>query len=187
MYLVYRRANEKEIINRAVKILKRGGIIVYPTDTVYGLGADATNMEAVMIVYLLKEREFTQPLSAMVSDFGMLQKWAKVNKRQEKILREKLPGQFTFILKPVKPLQVSDGDVGFRIPGGWCAKIAKAFGKPITATSANVHGGQTPKTAKGIEKIFGDVIELYIDGGPLRGKPSTVVDLTGSRPKTVRK
>ena len=158
-------------VKKAVQELKKGSLIVYPTDTVYGIGADATNKKAIAKVYRLKKRPRSMPVSVMVSDLKMLRKYAKVKRGFRK-------GKYTFILEPRRKLPVSKNNVGFRIPNHWCTKIAKRFGKPITTTSANLHGRRTPRTVKNIKKQFGNRISLYIDGGTLSGKPSKVIDLT---------
>lgn len=159
------------VCRTAAEVLSRGGLIVYPTDTVYGIGADATNKKAVAKVYRLKKRPKDMPLSVMVSDIKMLRRYAYMREGFKK-------GKYTFILKPKRKLPVSSGNIGFRIPAHWCTNIAKEFGKPITTTSANLHGKRTPKTIRGLQKVFGKRIALYIDGGTLSAKPSKVIDLT---------
>ena len=171
-----------EIIARAVDLLNAGKPIIYPTDTLYAIGCDATNAEAVEQVYKLKQRPRDMPLSVLVSDFEMLQKYAEISAKQMKVLKEKLPGPFTFILKPKIKLPVSAGNIGFRMIYHKLAnEIVKKFGKPITATSANVHGQPTGATITELKVIFKTYIDLYILGGRLEGKPSTVIDLTTNK------
>jgi len=166
---------------KVLEALKAGKLVIYPTDTVYGLGADALSEEAVDLVYEAKQRPRDQPISVLVADFEMLYKYALVSPEQKKILEEKLPGPYTLILEPREKLPVSDSTVGFRIPKHWCTKIAKELGRPITTTSANIHGKETPATITELRKTFGDKIEVYVDGGTLAGKPSTVIDLTTNK------
>lgn len=184
MLLKYSPDKEREICSAAARALADGKLVVYPTDTVYGLAADATNASAVDAVFQLKQRPRDQPLSILVSDLEMLFKWTRTTPEQDKLLSACLFGPYTFVLRPVKPLPVSQGNIGFRLPSHWCCGIAKALGRPITATSANIHGQQTPKTIQELEKLFGDKVALYIDAGSLTGKPSKVVDLTTG--KTLR-
>lgn len=172
------------MMEKVLEALRAGKLVVYPTDTIYGLGADATNSAAVDLVYRAKQRPRDQPISVLVADFDMLYRYAATSQAQKKTLEEKLPGPYTFILEPRQKLPVSNGNIGFRIPKHWCTKIAKELGKPITTTSANIHGKETPATITELRKTFGDSVEVYIDGGKLLGKPSTVIDLTTS--KTVR-
>ena len=158
-------------VAKAVRELKKGNLIVYPTDTVYGIGADATNKRAVAKLYRIKKRPKSMPVSVMVSDMKMLRKYAKVKKGFRK-------GRYTFILEPKRKLPVSSGNIGFRIPGNWCTRIARDLGRPVTSTSANMHGRRTPRTISGIRKQFGKGISFYMDGGTLSGRPSKVIDLT---------
>ncbi|MFH0829841.1 MAG: L-threonylcarbamoyladenylate synthase [Candidatus Aenigmatarchaeota archaeon] len=184
--VLYRTYAEDDIVARAVAVLVKGGLVVYPTDTVYALGADATNPAAVDMVFTLKQRPQNQPLSVLVHDFVMLKKWAVVSASQEKYMRENLPNPYTFVLKPKRPLPVSQGNVGFRIiPNHWCGRISKVLGKPITATSANIHERHTP-TFNEIRNSFGPKVGLYIDAGKLSKMPSQVVDLTVSPPRVLR-
>ena len=172
------------MMDKVIEALRAGKLVVYPTDTIYGLGADALNSKAVDLIYEVKQRPREQPISILVADFEMLYRYANVSQAQKKVLEEQLPGPYTFILEPKEKMSVSDGNVGFRIPKHWCTKIAKEFGKPITTTSANIHGRETPSTITELRKTFRDRVEVYVDGGTLSGKPSMVIDLTTS--KTVR-
>jgi L-threonylcarbamoyladenylate synthase len=172
------------MMEKVLEALRAGQLIIYPTDTVYGIGADALNKKAVDFVYEVKQRPRDQPISILVADFDMLYKYANASQAQKKVLEEQLPGPYTFILEPKEKLPVSDGNIGFRIPNHWCTKIAKELGRPITTTSANIHGKETPATISELRKTFGSKVEIYIDGGRLSGKPSTVIDLTTS--KTIR-
>ena len=169
------------MMEKVLEALRAGKLVVYPTDTVYGLGADATDSKAVDLVYEVKQRPRDQPISILVADFEMLYEYAKASPEQRKTLEEKLPGPYTFILEPKQKLPVSDGNIGFRIPKHWCTKIAKELGRPITTTSANIHGKETPATLTELRRAFGNKVEVYIDGGALPGKPSTVIDLTTSK------
>jgi L-threonylcarbamoyladenylate synthase len=173
---------DNELLARAVVLLNAGKPIIYPTDTLYAIGCDATNAEAVERIYGLKKRPRGMPLSVLVLDFKMLQKYAKVSGGQMRILKSKLPGQYTFILKPKIKLPVSDGNVGFRmIDVPITNEIVKKFGKPITATSANIHGEETVATITELKAVFKTHINLYMSGGTLNGKPSTVIDLTTNK------
>ncbi len=168
----------KELLAKSVKLLQAGKLIIYPTDTLYAIGCDATNTEAVEKVYELKRRPREMPLSVLVSDFTMLKKYADVTKEQMKILKTKLPGKYTFILKPKIKLPISENNVGFRMIDIPIAnQIVKKFGKPITATSANIHGQPTAATVEELKRLFGMYIDLYISSRWLAGKPSQVIDL----------
>jgi len=184
--VLYRTYAEDDIVARAVAALEKGGIIIYPTDTVYALGADATNPAAVEAVFALKGRPRDQPLSVLVGGFAMLKRWALVSPKQKAHIDEQLPAARTFILKPKKAMLVSHGNVGFRLPDHWCTRIAETLGRPVTATSANVHAQQNPVSITELRRIFGKRVSLYIDAGKLSKLPSQIVDLTVEPPRLLR-
>jgi len=166
-------------IRTAIAAIKRGGTVVYPTETVYGLGADAFSEKAIRKVYELKRRELSQPLSLAVSSFEMLQTVAYVDAELLDILTRLLPGPVTVLLRKrecVPTLLTAGSDlVGVRFPDNEIAlHIIKETG-PITATSANI-SGRTPPTRVEEVEIDADVI---INGGRCKySMPSTVVAMT---------
>jgi len=167
-----------DIIPRAVQVLNHGGTIVYPTDTVYGLGADAFNEDAILQVYEVKRRQLSNPISVAVSDMEMLCAIAVVTPKAEEFINRFLPGPVTVVLKAKRCLPEilsgGTGQIGVRFPKHDLAlAIIAAFDTPITATSANLSGEKDPATINDVH-ICADLI---IDGGRLPGKPSTVVNL----------
>ncbi len=186
MIIKYSRKSLARICKTATNLLNKGMLIVYPTDTVYGIGANATNKKAVEKLFKIKHRSKEKSISVLVSSFRMLENYAKINPKQRKFLEKRLPGKYTFVLKPKRKLPVSKNKIGFRIPHHWCYLISKEFGRPITTTSANLSGEPIPKTIREIRKTFGDEISLYIDSGILSGKPSKVIDITFEKPKVLR-
>ncbi|MBU3896382.1 MAG: threonylcarbamoyl-AMP synthase [Nanoarchaeota archaeon] len=177
MLLKYSKKKEPIIIKESVRILKKGGLIVYPTDTVYGIGADATKRKSIEKIYKIKKRSKKVFISALVSNKKMLKEYSFPSK----LAIRKFPGKYTFILKSKKNLPIAKDYIGFRIPNHWCVKIAKQFGKPITTTSANVSGQPTPNNIQDIQKMFGKSIDLYIDDGKLSGKPSKIFSKDNKR------
>ena len=180
---------------RAASVLRHGGVILYPTDTVYGLGADALSDEAVAKVYAIKGRDFAKPIHAAVADLTMADQYGEVNDIARKLAEKFLPGPLTLILR--KRAGVDTGiargreDFAIRIPDSeLCLEIARTFGRPFTTTSANITGAETPDTLDSIIQHLGDaanVIGLAIDGGRLEGKkPSTVVNVVSGRPSVIR-
>lgn len=154
------------------------GIVVYPTETVYGLGADAFSDEAIIRVYEAKHRPLGMPISIAVSDFDMLAAVARVEPWMEGFLEAFLPGPVTVVLaaRNCVPdiLTGGTGMIGIRIPAHPLAQqLIERFDSPITATSANLHGGKEPQIPDECTVHY----ELLIDGGKLPGIPSTVVDL----------
>ena len=169
-------------IDTAVRVLSRDGLIVYPTETVYGLGADALSEDAVLKVYAVKGRPLSKPISIAVSDMDMLGAVAVVDEAARAFIKRFLPGPVTVIL-PVKsclPEIITGGTglVGIRWPAHEIAlAIIARLDSPITATSANV-SGEIPPTRPEDVYIHSDYL---VDGGELPGTPSTVVDLTTLR------
>jgi len=166
-------------IEQAVRVLSHDGLIVYPTETVYGLGADAFSDDAIERVYEAKGREFGKPISIAVSDFEMLGVVAEVNDQAEAFIRKFLPGPVTVVLKAKRCipeiLTGGTGMIGIRFPSHPVpVKIIELFDSPITATSANQSGAREPTTLDECNVPH----DYHIDGGKLPGTPSTVVDVT---------
>lgn len=169
-----------DIIEKAVSVLMHDGLVIYPTETLYGLGADAFSDEAILRVYEAKKRPLGMPISIAVSDFDMLAAVAHVRPEMEGFLDEFLPGPVTVILpaRNTVPeiLTGGTGMIGIRMPAHEMARrLIERFDAPITATSANLHGAKDPQTPDQCTVPH----EFLIDGGQLPGTPSTVVDLVG--------
>jgi L-threonylcarbamoyladenylate synthase len=174
--------NEKNyplIIEKSINALSRGGIVVYPSDTVYGIAVDATDPEAIKKLDALKQRRSNQKYSYNFSDINMVKKYASINEDQEKILKQYLPGPYTFIVGK---------NISVRIPkDSVITEICKHFGKPITATSANITGHRPATNIKNLDaKIYlkADVIIEDFDFKPKQ--PSTVVDISADTPTVIR-
>lgn len=169
-------AGIEDQIKTAIAIIKRGGVVIYPTETLYGLGANAYSENAVRKVYMIKKRDLTQPISIAVSSFEMLHEVAYVDSDDSGVLTELLPGPVTVLLrkKEIVPEIVTAGSdiVGIRFPDNEVAlSIIKETG-PITATSANVTGSTPPTRVEEVE-IKADIT---INGGRCKySMPSTVV------------
>ena len=192
------KTNQQEIILKAIAVLKKDGIIIYPTETCYGVGVDATNSEAVKKLLTYKERPTGKAISVAVSDEQMAQKYVKVNETARNLYKNFLPGPITVISnikrsqKIATGIAAEDGSLGIRIPDySLMVRIIKQFGKPITATSANMSGRKTPYKIADIlnnipEKKKG-LIDLIIDAGELpHNPPSTVVDTRLNDEKVLR-
>ena len=182
---------EKNTILNAIVALKAGNLIVYPTDTLYALGADIFNDGSVTKVFTVKKRPFSNPLSVAVADFEAISKIAYTNEFVKQVVERFLPGSLTIILRKKEsvPRLVTGGldNIAVRIPDNKIAlKLLSAFG-PLTVTSANAHGKKTPYVIKDIMMQFTTDILVYLDDGRLDAKPSTIVDLTLEKPRIVRK
>lgn len=182
---------DKNVIDEAVKVLADGGVILYPTDTVYGLGANIFNRKAVRKVYNIKKRSYLKPISLLVSSKDAIPLVSKASLNQLNFIDKYLPGPYTFILKKSKivPRHLTSGsvNVGVRVPKSEIAcSLAKIF--PITTTSANLSNKDTLDTPEEILKQLGCEVDLIIDVGPLKsGNPSTIIDLTGEEPVFVKR
>lgn len=162
-------------------------IVLYPTDTLYGLGVDATNPEAVMCLFELKGRDEGKPTSIMVSDIAMMERYADVTPLARRLVEKFLPGKLTIVLNAndlPDVLTAGTGTVGVRIPDHKEAlALVREWGTPVTATSANVSGMETKHSVAEILEQFGEkasMITRIIDDGILPpSAPSTVVDARG--------
>ena len=185
-------ANDEAAIVEAAEIIKSGGVIAFPTETVYGLGANAFDDEACRKIYHVKGRPLDKPLSLMVANREMIYQIAEVSPLAESLINEFLPGPLTLILP--KNAVVSDfvtaGEqtVGIRMPDNEIAlALIRAANCPIAAPSANLSGQQPPTIAQEVYNAFKGKIPLILDGGPCQfGISSTIVDLTGSVPRILR-
>lgn len=176
-------------VGKASEILKQGGIIIYPTDTVYGLGCNAFNKKAVKKLREIKNRH-DKPLSVAVSGMEGVHSVAYVNEWQENTMRENLPGPYTFVLekKEFVPSLVSKKGIGVRIPDHEkCLRILGSVEFPVITTSANNPGEKAPRRVSDVPKKMLGQADLVIDDGELGGKPSSVVDLKKNTWKVLRK
>jgi L-threonylcarbamoyladenylate synthase len=187
------RAPAAEPIAAAARCLRAGGLVAFPTETFYGLGADALDARAVEGVFRAKGRPADKPLLVLVDSIEMAETVAaEIPPRARRLMDRHWPGPLTLILRarPVMPsaLTASTGTIGLRIPGhAVAAALVRAAGRPVTAPSANPHGVASPRTAEEVLAGLGDRVHLVLDGGPTAGGPaSTLLDLTGPRPRLVR-
>jgi L-threonylcarbamoyladenylate synthase len=166
-------------LNDACIAIKKGDVIVYPTDTLYGLGADIFNSKAIDRIFTLKHRPHDLPLPVMVNCLEKVSEIAYLSRKAKKVMSQFLPGPLTVLLdkKRIVPDAVAPDKVAVRIPKNPLAlRLAERLG-PLTATSANIHGGQDPFTVDIARKQLGDYPAVYLDGGPLPGIPSTIIDI----------
>ena len=190
------KSTQKNIISQAVKILKAGGLVIYPTETCYGAGVDATNPVAVNKILAYKTFRQGKPMSIAVADIKMAAKYVKLNPTAKNLYQKFLPGPLTVISagkhKVAPGVESSTGTLGIRIPNySLILKILKSFGKPITATSANVSYKPRPYSIKQLLKYTSQkqqtLIDLFIDAGTLPKRPaSTIVDTTLDDPLILR-
>ena len=176
---------QTRLVRSVVDVLRRGGIVAYPTDTVYGVGCDIMNKKAIEKVYQLKQRHKSKPFSFICSDLKHISHYAKVSNYAYKTMRRLLPGPYTFILEGSrlvpKIMLTKRKTVGIRVPDNEISlAIVRTLGRPIISTSAGLDDPYTIKDA------FGQQLDLIIDGGPLYPNPSSVISLIGDVPEVIR-
>lgn len=180
----------------AVDVLSKGGLIIYPTETLYGAGVDATNCEAVRKLTEYKERPLGKPYSVAVDSVSMAEDFGELNQTAKNLIKEFLPGPLTVVVrgkhKTAPGVESEDGKLGIRIPDyKFVQELLKSFRKPITATSANASYKKRPYRISDILDNLSqkqmDLIDLIIDAGTLPTvEPSTVIDTTLDEPATLR-
>ena len=182
---------EARALDRIRDVIRTGGLVVYPTDTAYGLGADPFQEKAIDRVLAAKSRPRDQPLSMAVADVPEVFRFGEPTPIAEAFCAKNLPGPYTVILRATRqappPIVSKDGQIAMRIPGHAIPRLlAKALG-PITSTSANRHGQPSPRTCNEAREQLGDGVDLYVDGGPTPlGGESSVVDLSGKQARILR-
>jgi len=181
-----------ENIREASKVVKNGGLVVYPTDTVYGLGCDPFSVRAVERVFKVKGERKEKPLPILASNIKFIEKIAYINEKAKKIAEKHWPGALTLVVpkKPVLPGIVTCGlaSVGVRIPNHPVAiRLISLCDGLLVGTSANKTGEKPPKTAREATKQLGEQVDIVLNGGPtpLR-QESSIIDLTSTKPKMLR-
>ncbi len=180
------------LIRKVVEVLENGGIIGYPTDTVYGLGCDLFHQEAIRKIYRLKKMEGKKPLSFICADLKDISRYAFVSNYAYKMMKKLLPGPYTFILKATKLVpkiaMTRQNTVGIRIPDNKiCLTLVKELGHPIISTSVYKPDETLYSDPVEIEERFGKQLDLVIDGGIIVAEHSSIIDLTDEYPKVIRK
>lgn len=184
---------DSSLILNAARVIKNGGLVAFPTETVYGVGADVFNEDAIKKIFASKARPSNKPLAVCISSSGQLGQIASVIPKEAELLADRfLPGPLTLVLpkKNTIPNVVTaySNSVGVRCPDNKIAlSLIEKAATPIVATSANISGKPSPCTAKEVLRQMLDKIDLVIDGGPTRLKiPSTIVDFTSSPYRVLR-
>jgi L-threonylcarbamoyladenylate synthase len=187
------KADAEGALAEAVAVLKRGGLVAYPSDTVYGLGAAASDERAVTRVFVVKGRLSEKALPLLLADVGDMAPLCAEVSATAKLLAERFwPGPLTLVLRRSPAFQsaaLGGGDnVALRVPDHpFLRELIRALGEPITGTSANRSRRPSCRTVGEVERELGDAADLIIDGGPSRaGQESTVVDITTDALKMLR-
>jgi len=178
-------------LRKAASVLEAGGLVVYATDTLYGLGCDIFNKKGMERALVMKGQTKFHNLSFLCSDLTDIARYAHVSTPAYKIMKRCLPGAYTFILtatREVPKLSLTrKKTIGIRVPDHPVALgLLREFGRPITSTSVTTPDGTILSDPEEIERKLGHTIDLILDSGMIGGEPSTVVDLTGDEPQILR-
>lgn len=176
---------QQRLINRVCAVLEEGGLIVYPTDTFYGIGCNLFNKKGIQLIYRLKNRPLKKPFSFLCDSLKEVSRYALVSNYAYKTMKRLLPGPYTFIMEGTrlvpKIMLTKRKTVGIRVPdNSICLDIIRTFGRPIISTSAVFDDPQS------IKEAYGSFLDVIIDGGVLYQSPSSVVSLIDDIPEVIR-
>lgn len=188
---IHPQSPQMRFINKAVEVLKKGGIIIYPTDTVYGLGCDIFQKNAIERIYQIKPHLNDKPLSFICSDLKDIATYARVSTQVYRFLKYAFPGPYTFILPAArevpKKLWSKRKAVGIRVPDNLIAQtLARELGHPIVSTSVTDENGEILNDEESILKYYGKKVDLILYSGTLGLTPSTIIDFSGEEPEIIR-
>ena len=180
---VYEQNPPVRAIQQAVKLLRDGCLIVYPTDTIYGLGCDLHNRKAVQQLYRIKQMDEKSPLSCIAADLAEAARYAHISNRAYRLMNKCLPGPFTFLLPATKEINrymlYKRKQIGLRIPdSNVCRSLVQELGNPILTTSVPLWQETVLNTGEAIHDYFARQIDLVLDIGTLISQPSTIIDCT---------
>ncbi len=183
---------QPRLIRKVVDLLKEGGVIIYPTDTVYGIGCDLMNKRATERIYQIKQRRPDKPFSFICADLSDISQYAKVSNYAYKTMKRLLPGPYTFVLDGAsltpKMAMTRQKTVGIRVPDNEiCLAVVQGLGNPVISTSATTEeDGRVPPDPYLLEEQFRGRVDLVVDGGYLLSEPSSVISLVGAEPEVLR-
>jgi tRNA threonylcarbamoyl adenosine modification protein (Sua5/YciO/YrdC/YwlC family) len=178
-------------IQSAVEILRKGGVIAYPTDSMYAIGCSALDKKAINQLYKIKDEDKHKPLSFICDSIRMASQYVVISNFAYRIMKRVAPGPYTFILEAnnivPKIMLTKRHTVGIRIPNNnICLSLAEALQTPLISSSINPHYGENLQEPSEIHERLKGIIDLVVDGGEIFPEASTVIDLTGATPEVVR-
>ena len=176
------RNPQLRLIRKAVEIIREGGIVIYPTDTVYGMGCDLFNRKGIERIYEIQRRDRRKPLSFVCADLKDISRYARVTDKAYKIMRRLLPGPYTFILEASrivpKTILPKRQTTGIRVPDNTiCLALAAELGSPIISSSVKDQERELLSDPRIIAELFGKRVDVIIDGGIIAAKPSSVISI----------
>lgn len=183
---------QKRLIEQVCSCLREGGVIIYPTDTYYGIGCDIKNKKAIEKVSLIKKRTKKTPFSFICSDLTHISEYAKVSNISYRILKRLLPGPYTFILegsREVPKMMLSNRKTaGIRVPDNTiCTQIVKMLKNPVISTTASDENETPFETFAEMSDYYENMVDIIIDGGNVPNGPSSVISLINDEPEILRK
>lgn len=189
----WKKEIKQKELDECINIIKKGGIIIFPTDTVYGIGCSAFCEDSIKKIFKIKNRNYNKPINVLCSSIEDVKKLAlKLNTKQEKIINKYMPGACTLIVKKKteisKILTANLDTVGVRIPNNNIAlELITKSGVPMATTSANISGQNDSIQIKEILTEFKDKVDVIIDGGKAKiGIPSTIVEIANNKINILR-
>lgn len=183
---------QPRLIAQAVEVMQHGGVVCYPTDTMYGIGCDIFNQKAVRRVYQIKRRPKDKPFSFMCASLTNISQYGHVGNTAYRLMRKNLPGPYTFVLSGTKLVPkimlTKQKTVGIRVPdNAVCLAIIEMLGNPVLNTSAMLEEDEQPvRTCDDVDRLFGKQVDLIIDSGEVLPAPSTVISLLTEQPEILR-
>jgi len=183
---------QARLIKQAADAMRKGAVICYPTDTVYGIGCDMFNQKAVKRIHQIKKRPTHKPFSFMCSNLKNVSDYCHISNTSYRIIKKHLPGPYTFILQATKLVPkimiTNQKTVGIRVPDNPISlALIEALGNPIVNSSVILNPDEQPITeAYEIEERLGNQIDIIIDGGPVYPEPSSVISLISDVPEIIR-
>jgi tRNA threonylcarbamoyl adenosine modification protein (Sua5/YciO/YrdC/YwlC family) len=182
---------QMRLIKKAVEILRQGGLVIYPTDTVYGLGCALSNKKGIERIYAIKRQNKKQPLSFICADLKDISSYARVSDPSYKTMKHYLPGPYTFILEASrlvpKIILPKRKTTGIRVPdNAICLALVRELGEPVISSSVKNERDEFISDPRIIEEKFRHHVDLVIDGGILAPEPSSVISLIEDRIEVIR-
>ncbi len=181
-------AHPEKALSRCKDVIASGGVIAYPTDTFYGLGADPKNPAAVKRLFAIKGRHTGRPILLLIKDASQVRDWAaEVTPQAEHMMKAYWPGPLTIVFRAkahvLPELTAGKGTIGLRSPGSALTRqLLEFLGTALTGTSANISGGPGSRSAEEALEVVGGMVDLVLDGGRTPGgRPSTIVDASTGR------